>query len=90
MNKSELIANVAKRTGTPLNTVSEVVNATFEAIGDALANEGKVSITGFGNFEARERAARIGRNPQTKETIEIPATRVPGFKAGKLLKDRLR
>lgn len=87
MNKSDLIARVAESTDLSKKDVTKAVDAVFEAISEALHNGDKVQLVGFGNFEVRERAARKGRNPQTGEEIEIPASRVPAFKPGKALKD---
>jgi DNA-binding protein HU-beta len=87
MNKTELIAAVAEKTGLTKKDAERVVNATFETISQNLAAGNKVQISGFGNFEVKAREARVGRNPRTKETIEIPATRLPVFKASKALKD---
>ena len=87
MNKTELIAAVAEKTGLTKKDAERVVNATFETISQNLAAGNKVQISGFGNFEVKAREARVGRNPRTKETIEIPATRQPVFKASKSLKD---
>ena len=87
MNKTELIAAVAENAGLTKKDSERVVNAAIDAITSALAGGEKVQISGFGIFETKNREARIGRNPHTKETIEIPATRVPGFKASKALKD---
>lgn len=87
MNKSDLIARVAESTDLTKKDVTKAVDAVFEAISEALHNGDKVQLVGFGNFEVRERAARKGRNPQTGEEIEIPASRVPAFKPGKALKD---
>ena len=87
MNKQELIAAVAERSGLTKKDAERSVNATIEAIQDALAKGDKVSLVGFGTFEVRERAARVGRNPQTGEEIRIAAAKVPTFKAGKVLKD---
>ncbi|MFN3367187.1 MAG: HU family DNA-binding protein, partial [Exiguobacterium mexicanum] len=77
-------ANVSKKEAT------QVVEATFESITEALQNGDKIQLIGFGTFEVRERAARKGRNPRTKEDIEIPASKVPAFKAGKALKDAVK
>ncbi len=96
MNKAQLVEMVAERTGLPLRDARSAVDAIFDpdpAIGliaAELVNGGKVAISGFGNFEARERKARTGRNPHTGETLDIPATRAPAFKAGKPLKETLR
>ena len=87
MNKTELIAAVAEKTGLTKKDAERVVNATFETVTAALAKGDKVAVAGFGNFEVKAREARVGRNPRTKETIQIPATRLPAFKASKALKD---
>ena len=87
MNKTELIAAVAEKTGLTKKDAERVINATFETVTASLAKGDKVAISGFGNFEVKAREARVGRNPRTKETIEIPATRLPAFKAAKALKD---
>ena len=87
MTKTELIAAVAEKTGLTKKDAERVVNATFETISQNLAAGNKVQVSGFGNFEVKAREARVGRNPRTKETIEIPATKLPTFKAAKALKD---
>ena len=87
MNKTELIAAVAAKAGLTKKDAERVVTATFETITETLAKGEKVQVSGFGNFEVRAREARTGRNPRTKETIEIPATKLPAFKASKTLKD---
>ena len=87
MNKTELIAAVAEKTGMTKKDAERVVSATFETVAANLVAGEKVSISGFGIFEAKTREARVGRNPRTKETIQIPATRMPAFKASKALKD---
>ena len=87
MNKTELIAAVAEKAGLTKKDAERAVNATVEAITESLVKGDKVSVSGFGIFEVKNREARVGRNPRTKETIEIPATRLPGFKASKTLKD---
>jgi DNA-binding protein HU-beta len=87
MNKSELVAKVAETTELSKKDVTKAVDAVFEAISDALQGGDKVQLVGFGNFEVRERSARKGRNPQTGEEIEIPASKVPAFKPGKALKE---
>ena len=89
MNKAELISAVAEKADLTKRDVETVVNAITEVIEEALARGEKVSLVGFGTFEIRDRAARMGRNPQTKQEIKIPATRVPAFRAGKSLKDRI-
>ena len=87
MSKSELIANVAERAGLSKKDAERAVNATFECIEAALIEGDKVQMIGFGTFEVKERAARKGRNPQTGEEMDIPASKNPVFKAGKGLKD---
>lgn len=87
MNKTDLIASVAQNAGLTKKDAERVLNAAIDAMTAALANGEKVQISGFGAFEVKEREARIGRNPHTKESIEIPATKVPVFKASKALKD---
>ncbi len=87
MNKTELIAAVSENAGLTKKDTERVVNACLDAITAALQQGEKVQISGFGTFEVKAREARIGRNPHTKEAIEIPATKVPGFKASKTLKD---
>lgn len=87
MNKTELIAAVAEKAGMSKKDSEKAVNAAFDTITEALAAGDKVQLVGFGAFEVKERGARIGRNPKTKEEIQIPASRVPVFKAGKALKD---
>ena len=87
MNKAELINAVAEKAGLSKKDTETVVNATIDVIAGALADGDKVQLVGFGSFEVKKRAERVGRNPKTKETIEIPASKVPVFKAGKALKD---
>lgn len=87
MNKAELIAAVAEKTGLSKKDSEAVVSATIEVITESLAQGEKVQLVGFGSFETKARAARIGRNPRTKEEIKIPASKLPVFKAGKALKD---
>ena len=87
MNKAELIAAAAKKAGLSKKDAEKVVNATFEAITEALVAGEKVSLVGFGSFDIKNRAERTGRNPMTREEITIPASRTPQFKAGKALKD---
>ena len=87
MNKTELIAVVAEKSGISKKDAERVINATVDTITMCLANDEKVQLSGFGIFETKERQARVGRNPLTKESIEIPAARVPSFKASKALKD---
>ena len=87
MNKAELIAAVAAKTGDTKKAAEESLNAFVSAVSDSLAKGEKVQLVGFGSFEVRKRAARKGRNPQTKAEIKIPASKAPVFKAGKALKD---
>ncbi|HJV46552.1 MAG TPA: HU family DNA-binding protein [Bacillota bacterium] len=87
MNKTELVAYVAGTTDITKKDANKAVDAVFEAIESALKQGDKVQLIGFGNFEVRERAARKGRNPQTGEEIEIPASKIPAFKPGKGLKE---
>ena len=89
VNKNELVAAVAEKSGLTKKDSEKAVNAVVDAIQSALARGEKVSLVGFGTFEVRERSQRSGRNPQTGEAITIPATRVPAFKAGKALKDSI-
>lgn len=87
MKKTELIALVAEKANLSKKDAEKAITATFDAIVDAVAAGDKISLVGFGTFERRDREARTGCNPRTKETIEIPATKVPAFKAGKAFKD---
>lgn len=87
MNKAELVSAVAEKTGMSKKGSEKAVNAAFDTITEALAAGDKVQLVGFGAFEVKERGARIGRNPKTKEEIEIPASRVASFKVGKALKE---
>lgn len=87
MNKAELIAAAAETAGLSKKDTETAINAAIEAITTALTKGDKVQLVGFGGFEVKSRAARIGRNPKTKASIQIPASKVPVFKAGKALKD---
>ena len=87
MNKGELIDAVAGSAGLSRADATKAVDAVLDSITSTLANGGSVSLVGFGTFSVKARAARSGRNPRTGETIHIPASNVPGFKAGKGLKD---
>ena len=87
MNKSELIAAMAAKTGETKKSSEEALEAFISAVTASLKKGEKVQLVGFGSFEVRKRAARKGRNPQTKEEIKIPASKAPVFKAGKALKD---
>lgn len=90
MNKTELISSVAETAGLSKKDATAAVEALFSSVQDTLAKGDKVQIIGFGTFEVRERAARKGRNPQTGKEIEIAASKVPAFKAGKALKDAVK
>ena len=90
MNKAELIAAAAEKAELSKKDTEAAVNAVVDVITAALKKGDKVQLVGFGSFETRKRAARVGRNPRTKETIEIPASSVPAFKAGKALKDAVK
>ena len=87
MNKAELIHAIAASTDLTKKDAEKALAATLDAITTALAEGDKVQIVGFGAFETKTRAERMGRNPKTGEDIPIPATKVPTFKAGKALKD---
>ena len=87
MNKTELTAAVSQSAGLTKKDTERVLNAALDAITAALCKGEKVQLSGFGTFEVKAREARIGRNPHTKEAIDIPATNVPVFKASKVLKD---
>ncbi len=89
MNKAELIAAIAAKTGDTKKGVETSVNAFVDVVTEALVKGDKVQLVGFGSFEVRKRAARKGRNPQTKEEIKIPASKAPVFKAGKALKEKV-
>ena len=86
MNKAELIAAMAAKTGETKKAAENSVNAFVEVVTETLKKGDKVQLVGFGSFEVRKRAARKGRNPQTKEEIKIPASKAPVFKAGKTFK----
>nr|WP_258360692.1 HU family DNA-binding protein [Moorella sulfitireducens] len=87
MNKMDLVASVAEKTDLTKKEAEKVVSAVLASIEEALAQGDKVQLVGFGTFEIKERAARVGRNPRTGEEIEIAATRVPVFKPGKALRE---
>ena len=89
MNKSDLIAAIAAKTGETKKSAEASVNAFVDVVTASLKKGDKVQLVGFGSFEVRKRAARKGRNPQTKEEIKIPASKAPVFKAGKALKERV-
>ena len=87
MNKPELITLAAQNAGMTRKDAERVINAAIDAVTAALVNGDKVQLSGFGSFEVKDREARMGRNPHTKEAVEIPATKVPVFKASKALRD---
>jgi len=87
MNKTELINAIAAKSGLSKKDSEKALTATIDAVSGALQSGDKVQLVGFGIFDVKNRAARIGRNPKTKEPINIPATKTPVFKAGKALKD---
>lgn len=87
MNKTELIARAAEAAGLSKKDTDRVLSAALDAITVALTAGEKVQLSGFGTFEVKPREARVGRNPHTREAIEIPATKVPVFKASKALRD---
>lgn len=90
MNKTELVAAVAAKAELSKKDAEAAVNAVFDSVKDALAEGDKVSLIGFGTFSVKTRAARTGLNPRTKETIEIPESKVPAFKSGSALKDAVK
>ncbi|MDY6011862.1 HU family DNA-binding protein [Clostridium sp.] len=89
MNKSELITTMSEKSNLTKKDAEAALKAFVESVEEALENGEKVQLVGFGTFETRERAAREGRNPRTKETIQIPASTVPVFKAGKDFKEKV-
>lgn len=89
MNKAELINAAAEKAGLSKKDTETAINAAIDAITEALQANDKVQLVGFGAFEVKARAERIGRNPRTKEQISIPASKVPVFKPGKALKDAI-
>ena len=90
VNKKVIAETVAEKHNLTKKEAAEIVDLVFNTVRDSLKDGAKVDIAGFGKFEVKTRAARTGINPQTKETIEIPASKVPGFKASKNLKDYVR
>ena len=87
MNKTEFIQAMAEKSGLTVKDATTALNATLEIIQESLQKGESVSFVGFGTFEVKNRAARMGSNPQTKEPVEIAASKAPSFKAGKPLKD---
>ncbi|MBU5616108.1 MULTISPECIES: HU family DNA-binding protein [Psychrobacter] len=89
MNKSELIDSIAEKSGLNKTQAGDALNAVMESVGQALEAGDSISLVGFGTFSVKDRKARTGRNPKTGEELAIPASKVPSFKAGKNLKERL-
>lgn len=89
LNKADLVGQIASKTGMTKKDTEPIVSALLDTIQAALKDGEKVQLVGFGTFEVRDRAARKGRNPQTGKDIEIPASRIPAFKPGKVLKDAI-
>jgi DNA-binding protein HU-beta len=87
MNKSELIDAIASKASLSKTDAGQALDAVFASVGEALKSGDTVTLVGFGTFSVKERAARTGRNPKTGVAIQIAASKVPGFKAGKGLKD---
>ncbi len=87
MNKADLVAKVAEKSGLTKKDAEKAINALVASVQEALVKKDKVQLIGFGTFEVKERAARTGRNPQTGEAIKIAASKAPVFKVGKALKD---
>ena len=90
MNKTELVAAVATKADLSKKDAEAAVKAVLDAVTEALADGEKVALVGLGTFEVKERAARTGKNPRTGEAIEIPASKVPSFKAGAALKNAVK
>ena len=90
MNKAELIAAMAEKANLSKKDAENALNAFVETVQDTVKNGDKIQLVGFGSFEVRERAARVGKNPQTGAEVQIPACKVPVFKAGKAFKDMLK
>lgn len=89
MNKGELVDKIAEKAGLTKKQIDTILNAITETISDAVSSGEKVTLVGFGTFDARDRQAREGRNPQTGKKLKIPATRVPAFSAGKDFKEKV-
>lgn len=90
MNKQELVAEMAAQTNLAKKDVESVLNSFIDVVTKELKDGEKIQLVGFGTFDVTERAARVGRNPSTKEEIQIPASRAPRFKAGKALRDAVK
>ena len=89
MKKADIVDAIAGKVGVPKAQIQQMVDDVFDLIADGLTKGEKIDLRGFGTFSVRDSAARTGRNPQTGEPIQIPARRVPGFKPGKELKDKV-
>ena len=89
MNKSELVNAIAKEADVTIDNANKCLDALTKAITESLTENDNVTLVGFGTFQVKDRAAREGRNPKTGETIQIKASKVPSFKAGKTLKDKV-
>ena len=89
MNKKEFIAAIAEEAGVSKKEAAAVADATFKVLADAVAKGEKVSVSGFGTFDVRERKARTGLNPRTREAVDIAASKVPAFKASLVLKKKV-
>lgn len=89
MNKEQLVAKIAEKASVTKKEANQILDATIEIVMDTVVEGEKLTLVGFGTFEARERKERQGRNPQTGDVITIPATRVPVFSPGKLFKDKV-
>ncbi len=89
MNKTELVATIAEKAEISKKDAERALNAFTDTVSDALREGDKIQLVGFGTFEVSERAERTGRNPQSGETMVIPASKIPKFKAGKALKDAI-
>lgn len=87
MNKNELVATIAEKAGLTKKDAGAALDVTIESITDALKKGDKIQLVGFGSFAVKDRKARTGKNPRTGESVKIPATKVPVFKAGKALKE---
>lgn len=90
MNKTELIAAIAEKSGLSKKDADKALAAFIDTVTETLKSGDKIQLVGFGNFEVKERGERMGRNPQTKETIKIAASKAPVFKAGKAFKDAIK
>lgn len=90
MNKGELVDAIAESTGVSKKQADKTLSAAIETIMDAVSSGEKVTLVGFGSFEARDRKAREGRNPKTGEKMTIPASKAPTFSAGKLFKEKVK